>query len=415
LKRGKVYIIDERDGRTLAYSPDASELFYVSSSERSSIPNEIDLEDDRSCDLPCDNWPPRFTNLQLHLTSRCNSKCIYCYSDSNVVKEDLAEKQISSSIDYYCKHMSSEDVNIGFFGGGEPLVAWDRLQYAIEHSRDVSASLGVTLNLSLVSNGIWSDRQCDFVVEHFNNVTLSFDGPAEIQNRYRPILSGEDSFQKISHIAKRINSNEGVALTLSPIITSETVGRLKEIVSFFCEEYPGATIYPSCLREYGDRIKSSGLKPPSIEVFCSSILESQMMIDTIGSNNKLINPFFSTAPDTVKSFCGACGDNCIVSSGGFITSCGSVTRPEDQGGDFFICGEVGDAGVYIDKDKYLFLRSELSGNNLKECDVCFAKNICRGGCPSVKVRMGDFWRNRCANCESIKNAFKEYLWKLAEE
>lgn len=138
--------------------------------------------------------------ITLQLTQNCNLRCSYCiYSlDSNFGQRTHSKKHMTWStakkaIDFYHKHSSdTKTASINFYGG-EPLLEFNLIKKCVEYSKKVfegkKISFGLTTNATLFSNEI-----IDFLVKHNFIITISIDGPKEIQDKNRKFENGKGSF-----------------------------------------------------------------------------------------------------------------------------------------------------------------------------------------------------------------------------
>lgn len=84
------------------------------------------------------------------------------------------------------------------------------------------------------------------------------------------------------------------------------------------------------------------------------------------------------------NFCGGNGRMFCVLPKGNITSCSRVTREDDLLADQYIIGELCESEVRIDQYKLSQLQ-HLSVLNFDQCETCFAKWYCAGGCHATRL------------------------------
>ena len=134
------------------------------------------------------------SSVTLQVTQRCNLRCEYCvysgkyntrvHSDRNMDFE-MAKK----GIDYLLTHSKeSQELRFGFYGG-EPLLAFDLIKSCVEYIescvKDKKIVYLVTTNATLLTPAI-----VGFMVLHKFDITVSFDGPKEIHDKYRKFADG---------------------------------------------------------------------------------------------------------------------------------------------------------------------------------------------------------------------------------
>jgi uncharacterized protein len=123
----------------------------------------------------------------LFLTNRCNLRCVYCYADAGTEEPlGIPFGLARQAIDLVCDHAARRGLSsfeMGFHGGGEPTLQWETLEASVDHAR--SKSLRAVVSAS--TNGCWSSEQRAYLLDRFDGLSLSFDGPEEIQDRQRPL------------------------------------------------------------------------------------------------------------------------------------------------------------------------------------------------------------------------------------
>lgn len=167
----------------------------------------------------------------LFLTNRCNLRCIYCYADAGSERPlnmplDLALQ----AVDLVCRNAIKRGLpsfEVGFHGGGEPTLNWKVLKSTVQAARKKSLPAVITMS----SNGCYTKEKLVFILEHFTGLSLSFDGPPEIQDRQRPKKDGSSSFKEVMKTIAALdgkNFNYGIRITAVP----DTIAKLPTIVEF---------------------------------------------------------------------------------------------------------------------------------------------------------------------------------------
>lgn len=145
----------------------------------------------------------KLRSLLLQVTQRCNFRCSYCiYSEDaqqgqrSHANKDLSWERAKQAIDFFYRHsIDSERVNIGFYGG-EPLLAFERIQQIVSYSR--KRFLGKTLHFSMTSNGsLLNEETIRFLEANDVALMISFDGPQPIHDLGRVFPDGSGTYSTV--------------------------------------------------------------------------------------------------------------------------------------------------------------------------------------------------------------------------
>lgn len=150
--------------------------------------------DDHDYVIKLPEYNPR--NITLFLTEKCNLKCIYCYEGIEE-KQDLSFETAKKAIDTLITNTQSKKISITFFGG-EPLLKFDLLKKITEYAKQQCEQADKKVHFSMTTNAtILSPEIMDFLKEHKITGLLSIDGGEETQNKNRPLVNSNNSFNKI--------------------------------------------------------------------------------------------------------------------------------------------------------------------------------------------------------------------------
>jgi uncharacterized protein len=104
----------------------------------------------------------------------------------NWMREDMAARAIALAFEH-AKRLGAPGVDIGFFGG-EPMLAWDCMQYASNYAHTLAAETGLALRLQMTSNGTLIDAAKANTLKALQiRTTLSIDGTRAAHNAARPV------------------------------------------------------------------------------------------------------------------------------------------------------------------------------------------------------------------------------------
>lgn len=140
------------------------------------------------------------TGTSLHIivvTLRCNHKCAYCQSSSKDPLTNRYDMNISTAKKVVDTIFDSPSRNITIeFQGGEPLLNWKAITWIVDYAHKKNKDANKNLMITLVSNLTLMDKKImDYLVKNRIHICTSLDGPEAVHNRFRIILSKENSYK----------------------------------------------------------------------------------------------------------------------------------------------------------------------------------------------------------------------------
>lgn len=164
------------------------------------------------------------TNI-IVVTNKCNFDCTYCFERDKIRKEDefiITKEEIEKYIDDI-KTTERNPVIVIF--GGEPLLAWDRIEYIFEYAKKSGLNPWYTMNTNgyRFKNEDFFKRYCENEVVKSGHLSteISFDGIGNVdrilkskRNTTIDLINILNKFKE-HHIVFRIsytihNSNENI-------------------------------------------------------------------------------------------------------------------------------------------------------------------------------------------------------------
>lgn len=380
----------------------------VSPDVRSSLGGLDWLVADPPVPLPTDRqYHP--SSVTLFLTNRCNLRCTYCYARAGESPaHDMSAAVYRAAIDLVVRNArrAGREVGVGFHGGGEPTVAWDSLTGAVEYAKRVAGPDCPGVHFGIATNGVMSRDHAEFLARTVSVVTLSFDGPSDIQNQQRPSVSGEGSFDAVMAFVEVLRQH-GTTVVIRTTVTENNVERLPELVEFFADHTPCRQLHfePAFLSGRCCHVPTA---VPPTDAFAARFIAA---FDR--ARERRIPLYFSAARlmGAFLSFCGCAQDAFNVTPEGDVTACYEVCSPADRmAGVFYFGRYVPESGRFVfDTGRVARLRA-LNVYNKPLCQGCFAKWNCAGDCPN-KIQHTysrvDGESPRCRMIQSITRAMLE--------
>lgn len=155
--------------------------------------------------------------LILIVTRRCNLRCVYCDVDKKNIsmQEKVAQKAIFLYYTWAEKH-GQKELLIRFFGG-EPLMNFDVVKYAVAYAKGIAGRKGMTISFDLTTNGMLLD---DDIIDFFArnkeiSVIISLDGFDTTQNLNRNVKNGKiDSYSTIHRYRGKLISLTNITVNM---------------------------------------------------------------------------------------------------------------------------------------------------------------------------------------------------------
>ncbi len=132
-------------------------------------------------------------------------KCTYCYEGQKKVSEKYTKERATDLLHYLhtkIATLTNDNDLVVNFHGGEPLLAFDTIQYITE---ELLATYGKKVRFGVTTNGLLlTDTMIDFLCKHFDyNLSISIDGTKRVHDFHRKLHNGTGSYDIIlPHVKK---------------------------------------------------------------------------------------------------------------------------------------------------------------------------------------------------------------------
>lgn len=215
---------------------------------------------------------------KLHIfvpTLRCNQSCGYCQvsrADAGAAGVDMNRETASRSIDLMLTSPASAITME--FQGGEPLLAFDLLQWMVKTASERAPAAGKAISFVICTNlTLLTDEHIQFFKRHNVAVSTSIDGPADIHDRNRP-MTGAAAHELVVRNIRRCHETLGDG-SVSALMTTTThsLGHARTII----DEYLALGLRSVFLRElnpYGFAAKSAKALGYEVDAFTTFYAEA---------------------------------------------------------------------------------------------------------------------------------------------
>jgi uncharacterized protein len=356
--------------------------------------------------LPMMPFP--LTTMVLNVTNQCNLACTYCYEygEDKIVDTEhgrqskfMAESTALESVEFLLKE-SGRVAHLTFFGG-ETLLNFPVLKSTIAYARRRAAEVGKEIDFSLTTNAtLLRPEIIEFLAENRVGVTISIDGPREMQDRFRVFHNGAGSYDVVAPKIKellRVHRSRPIGARVT--LTSDTLDittiyrHLTEELGFWEVGFAPVTTSPN--RQYAIGERGFDRMLGQFRALASEFLEHAAANRHHG---------FSNVKDTLEEIhkgvskaypCGAGLGLLGVSTDGDVALCHRFA-----GSSAHTFGTVRD-GIDRDVQAAFLQRHHIADKT--DCSTCWARPLCSGGCyHEAHVRYGTTERPNLHYCEWIR-------------
>jgi uncharacterized protein len=352
--------------------------------------------------------PVPLSTMVLNVTNQCNLACAYCYEygEDKIVQTDngrqpkwMSEDTARQSVDFLLAE-SGRSAHLTFFGG-ETLMNFRILQFAVGYAKAQAAALGKTIDFSLTTNAtLLKPDVIEFLAEHDFGVTISIDGPPDLQNKFRVFHGGATSYEvvapKIKALIARHRSRPigaRVTLTRETLAVRRIYEHLTEELGFWEVGFAPVTASPDRPHTLGD------------EGFERVLAEFQDLAgDYLAAALRGEHHGFSNVRETLEEVhkgaskawpCGAGLGLLGVSTAGDVALCHRFAGSDDH--------KLGDVRTGLDRERQrAFLESHHIAHKT-DCHTCWARPLCAGGCyHEAHTRFGTTGQPNLHYCDWIR-------------
>jgi uncharacterized protein len=346
--------------------------------------------------------------LVLNVTNQCNLSCKYCYEfgEDRVATPEgkpkfMSEETARAAVDFLLANSPGRRaVSLTFFGG-ETLMNFKVVRSTIEYAREQAHAAGKYIDFSLTTNAtLLTDPVIEYLAENHVGVTISIDGPKELNDQLRVFSNGQGSYEiiapKVKELLARHKSRPiGARVTLtSQVADVKGIYRhLKDELGFY--EVGFAPVTTSPVRLYA--IGNDGLNDvlDQFTELAYEYLEYALRDEHHG---------FSNVNDTLQELhagvskshpCGAGLGLLGVAPSGDISPCHRFVDSDTH--------KLGHISTGVDREGQADFLERGGIHRKPECHTCWARPVCSGGCyHEAYVRYGDTGHANLHYCDWIR-------------
>ncbi len=330
--------------------------------------------------LCADKKPSQLKALCLNVAHSCNLTCSYCFASQGKYRGEQAlmcYETGKQALDYLVAHSGKRrNLEVDFFGG-EPLLNWQTVKRLVAYGRSLEENSGKRFRFTLTTNGMLLDEEVmSFCNKEMHNVVLSLDGRQAVHDRFRVDHQGRGSYERVVPKFQAFAASRGQRnYYIRGTYTRHNLDFLQDILhmadlgftQLSMEPMVGGPDDPASLRE-----EDLPFLFEQYEQLAVHMLERYRRGRGFDFYHYLID--LEAGPCLYKrlSGCGSGTEYLAVTPGGDLYPCHQFV-----GDPLHLLGSVREGILYPDRQE-AFRACTLSSRG--ECEGCWAKLYCAGGC-----------------------------------
>lgn len=339
------------------------------------------------------NTKYKINKLVINNTQICNLKCIYCaaggdgtYGDP-VVKISVAKTL--PQIKFIVDRLSDGDILRINFMGGEPLLEPLIIKSIYDYAKELTSTQNMSLQVVVTTNGtVITDEVVSTLVHMRAAVNISLDAPAEVNDLLRPQKNKSGS----THLVL-----EGLKKLLEKKSQLNGVG----VTSVFCNLYTDVVKTYNFLKNldvdwYEFNFSHTETSTEASLKFSESLAKTAALAWDLGQEKELckiraFQHFFKKLDlqQKTKSFCGIGKSLLILDARNQAFACPWHVGQKDK--------QLSELEF---KDDSILKKVMPVDHN--DCEKCWAKNLCGGGCDFIhSVHPNKIDKNFCNRIQNL--------------
>ncbi len=324
-------------------------------------------------------------NLTLHVAHGCNLACRYCYADHGLYGGAGARMEPAEAIawvDWLFDQADGDarDLGISFFGG-EPLLAFDAVKAAACHARGRAERAGLDVRFGITTNGtLVTPEIADFLLDIGAVVTVSLDAARPLNDRLRPTAGGLGSYDRaIERVRPLLAGGRAVARATVTRLNLDVVQTVETLLGEGFAEV-GCSPVDAGDPELDLRAEDYATLLDGFGVLVRRFLDRAAEGRPYGFSNIVSIVKAIHAGHNKPYPCGAGIKMVAAAPDGSLSLCHRFVGKPD-----FV---VGTRERGLDEPKRSSLLQAVSLEQRTDCDGCWARYICSGGCHHVNWLFG---------------------------
>ncbi|OGF25568.1 hypothetical protein A2331_01745 [Candidatus Falkowbacteria bacterium RIFOXYB2_FULL_34_18] len=347
--------------------------------------------------------------ITFFINEECNMKCIYCpihsensphKSKPKVIDLKFAKKGVDDyfSNDFFAPH---EKKGIRIFSNGEAMLEFETVKEIVAYAHKKADN---DLFVEMQTNGYFGKDKADWIKKNVDLLWISMDGLKEIQNKHRPTIDDNSSFEVLNKNIKNISKSKRTKVGLRATISKYNVDKQIELIDYAIDNKLAAVFADP----WGSLAEAEG--QPDLMHYAKEFLKAWKYArqKSMTYGNEMTVNF----DEEVEIYCRSCIPAPQFTPDGYVSSCDMVNNKDGFLPKLFpelIFGEYNKKENKIYYNQY-HIKKLQSRNvyNLKDCRNCIVLKHCAGGCIGIAMSASfDFYGKHDKYCAVTKYLFKK--------
>lgn len=336
------------------------------------------LKENGIIDKACGNcYAQDELHLTLILTTDCNLKCDYCYTESKIQKLYLSPKRVADIIDSFFKEKYYKRTFIQFFGG-EPTLNIPAIRTVLNRVRYYSDNPF----FYITTNGTFDEKVLNFIIKERIALYFSLDGLEGYNDLHRKTLSGEGSFSLATKNLRAILEAHLPCKVRSTITPDNVFGMKRFAEEMFRMGVRLIHFTPMANVGHARENNCISVDDGFYDTYVNNLIEVLDVAEGCGA--QLVTPLSLLLGRPSRPYCKVFNNKTkfIITPEGKVTLCYGIQSSSNSFSENFILGEYNSQTRRFDiSDKILQkLNSAYDTIVQNHCSDCFAYFACKGGC-----------------------------------
>ena len=357
------------------------------------------------------NITKKIAELRLMIQLGCNLKCNYCYAVEGTYRREtnsvMTDEMGIAILDSIVEKGIRQIEHISFFGG-EPTVYWETIRTVCKHAKTLHENGGLEImpEFFIVTNGtILTDGLLETIKEFNIKMTISLDGPKEINDKLRVDKNGKGTYDTILSNLNKMKAYGVLPQMIETTYTCvheemglerfEIVNTIKEITGV------SMVMIADCIDSYLSPINKESLNSST-----NMILQAIRNVFAGDIKTPLeLNALCLTA-SVIRQLFNKKVRNDVHCSSGYRSLC------VDGNGDYYPCHRYVETPEYklgnLILDNEIKIKRSLTKDAVPKCSKCWAAQFC-SSCTWEMLKDLD---TQLEICEQRKTLYKHIVMEF---